>query len=66
MATKKMSSPAFIGRKELAVLLELSVRTVKNNETAWGIAGLRADANQRLVRYRRAAALKALKERKLL
>lgn len=51
----------YICRKELAELLELSVRAVKNNEARWGIAGLRADANGRLVRYRRAAVIAQLR-----
>lgn len=51
----------YIDRQELARLLELSVRSITNNETRWGLKILRANANSRIVRWHRAPALQQLR-----
>jgi hypothetical protein len=59
-------SHKYIFRKELAEITELSARTIKNNETEWGIDIYRRDANRRMIRYLREPALKLLREKKVI
>ncbi|MDB6022918.1 MAG: hypothetical protein JWQ04_2775 [Pedosphaera sp.] len=61
-----MSGLRYIDRKELARLLELSVRSVKNNEVRWGIDQYRADANSRVKRFQRGPTLVQLRKIKVL
>ena len=49
-----------ISRKELAQLLGISPRSVRRNESKWGIRALRCDLNSRCVQYRLGATLKRL------
>jgi hypothetical protein len=56
----------FLCRKDLARLLEMTVRQVACQENNLGLAGCREDLNKRVVRYRSGAALVALRTRGLL
>ena len=56
----------FVNRKELALLLEVSVFQVRSNEKNWGLVPAKRMINQRCVRYVREIAEKALKERGLI
>lgn len=56
----------YIYRKEIAVLAEVSPKSVASNEKGWGIAEFRADANTRLVRYHRAETLSRLREKNII
>jgi hypothetical protein len=49
-------------RKDVAVLLGVSVDQVRKNEFLWGLSKVRYDLNQRSVRYPRGAALRILKK----
>ena len=55
----------YITRKEIATMLECSVRQVRSNEARWGIASARSDLNARTVRYLRYKATEALRLRGL-
>jgi hypothetical protein len=59
-----MSPPAkkYLTRNDLARMLEISIRAVKSNEVALGIAPARVDMNSRTIRYHADQAIKALKE----
>lgn len=56
----------YIYRKEISMLLEVSIDTVERNEKRWGLHKHRADLNVRMVRYHRAAVFKILRARKML
>ena len=56
----------FVNRKELALLLEVSVKQIKDNEERWGLLPAKQVLTARSVRYVWITAEKALKARKLL
>ena len=56
----------FINRKEIAQLLEVSIDTVRREETRWGIAQFRRNVTKRQVDYVRRYAIDALQRRGLL
>lgn len=61
-----MSERKWIDRKEIAIILEISVFQVRSGEERLGLAPVRKDLNARCVRYHRIQALKALRDRGLL
>ena len=56
----------FVNRKELALLLEVSVKQITDNEEKWGLLPAKQVVTARYVRYIWIIAEKALKERRLL
>ena len=60
-----MSAAQLIDRKGVASLLDCSVRSVCNNERKLGLADCKIMLNARLVRYKRQAAMEALRRRGL-
>lgn len=58
-----MSNQHFLTRKDIARLLEISVKSVHNNEHRLGLDIARVDVNRRYVRYVRTVALAELRTR---
>ena len=56
----------FVSRKEVALLLEVSVDQVRKNEEKWGLLPAKQMLTPRSVRYVWIIAEKALKDRRLI
>ncbi len=61
-----VTHPRFWTRNDVAQKLELSVRSVANNEHRLGLDKARSDVNQRIIKYDATIAERELKSRKLL
>lgn len=53
-----------ISRKEIAQLLDVSVRVVADNERRWGLDRMRFDYNPRMVRYSRQLVLAMFRQKR--
>ena len=62
-ALATLATRRFLSRKDIANLLEISVKCVENNEERLGLTPARRDLNARMVRYCTAAVLRELKRR---
>lgn len=56
----------YVTRKDIAAMTELSVDTIRKNESRFGLSACRQQINSKLIRYRRACAVEALASRGLI
>lgn len=54
----------FISRKEIALILGVSVDSVRRNEKPWGLSEYRVNLNARLVLYWRTGVMKLFRDRR--
>lgn len=61
-----MASKKYWTRKELASLLDISIQSVRDNETRLGLDKARANFNRRLIRYHWPTVEQQLRQRGIL